>query len=132
VLKALDTDGPVYGFEINLDVLPEPKRKATKTKAALEASALMPLSRDFAFVVAAGTAAGDLVRAVAGADKALIQDVRVFDVYQGTGIPEGFKSVGIEVVLQPKDKTLTDSEIEALSAQVLKAAEKATGARLRT
>ena len=132
VLKALDTDGPVYGFEINLDVLPEPKRKATKTRPALEASALMPLSRDFAFVVAADTAAGDLVRAVAGADKALIQDVRVFDVYQGTGIPDGFKSVGIEVVLQPKDKTLTEAEIEALSAQVLKAAEKATGARLRT
>lgn len=132
ILKALDTDGPVYGFEINLDVLPEPKRKATKTRPALEASTLMPLSRDFAFVVAADTAAGDLVRAVAGADKALIQDVRVFDVYQGTGIPEGFKSVGIEVVLQPRDKTLTDVEIEALSGQVLKAAEKATGARLRT
>lgn len=132
VLKALDTDGPVYGFEINLDVLPEPKRKATKTKVALEASALMPLSRDFAFVVTAETPAGDLVRAVAGADKALIQEVRVFDVYQGTGIPEGFKSVGIEVLLQPRDKTLTDVEIEALSGQVLKAAEKATGARLRT
>jgi phenylalanyl-tRNA synthetase beta chain len=132
ILKALDTDGPVYGFEINLDVLPEPKRKATKTRPALEASTLMPLSRDFAFVVAADTAAGDLVRAVAGADKALIQEVRVFDVYQGTGIPEGFKSVGIEVVLQPRDKTLTDVEIETLSGQVLKAAEKATGARLRT
>ena len=90
----------------------------------------MPLTRDFAFVVDDDTAAGDLVRAVAGADKALIADVRVFDVYRGQGVPEGRKSVAIEVVIQPREKTLTDAEIEALSARIVAAAEK-LGATLR-
>lgn len=131
-LKLLDAQGPLYAFELNLDALPEPKKKAIKTKPALELSALMPLSRDFAFVVAAATPAGDLVRPILGADKQLIADARVFDVYQGPGVPEGSKSVAIEVTVQPRDKTLTDAEIEALSAKIVAAAEKATGAKLRS
>ena len=91
----------------------------------------MPLSRDFAFVVEGGVAASDLTKAVAGADKVLITQARVFDVYQGPGVPDGFKSVAVEVLLQPRDKTLTDAEIEALSAKVVAAAEKAVGAKLR-
>ena len=131
ILKALDVEGPVYGFEINLDVLPEPKRKATKTKPALELSALMPLSRDFAFLVEDKVAAGDLSRPILGVDKALIREARVFDVYKGQGVPEGFKSLAVEVVLQPKDKTLTDAEIEALSAKIVAAVEKTVGGKLR-
>ncbi|MDP3749363.1 MAG: phenylalanine--tRNA ligase subunit beta [Phenylobacterium sp.] len=131
ILKALDVDGPMYGFELIVDAIPEPKKKATKSKPALELSPLMPLSRDFAFVVGASAAAGDLVRAVAGVDKALISGARVFDVYQGPGVPEGSKSVAVEVTLQPREKTLTDAEIEALSAKVVAAAEKAVGAKLR-
>jgi phenylalanyl-tRNA synthetase beta chain len=131
ILKALDVDGPLYGFELIVDAIPEPKKKATKTKPALELSALMPLSRDFAFVVDQSIAAGDLVRAVTGADKALISQVRVFDVYQGPGVPEGSKSVAVEVILQPREKTLTDAEIEALAAKVVAAADKAVGAKLR-
>jgi phenylalanyl-tRNA synthetase beta chain len=131
VLKALDAQGPMYAFELNLDAIPEPKRKATKTKPALELSALMPLTRDFAFVVGADTPAGELVRPVLGADKALIADARVFDVYQGPGVPEGSKSVAVEVTVQPREKTLTDAEIEALSARIVAAAEKAVGAKLR-
>ncbi|HEY9235210.1 MULTISPECIES: phenylalanine--tRNA ligase subunit beta [Phenylobacterium] len=131
ILKALDVEGPVLGFELVLDNLPEPKKKATKTKAALELSPLMPLSRDFAFVVAEDVAAADLTKAVAGADKALIKEARVFDVYRGTGVPEGFKSVAVEILVQPREKTLTEAEIEALSAKVVAAAEKATGAKLR-
>jgi len=131
ILKALDVEGPVYAFELNLDAIPEPKRKATKGRPALDASALMPLSRDFAFVVADHVAAGDLVRAVNGADKALIAQTRVFDVYQGPGVGEGQKSVAVEVTVQPRDKTLTEAEIEALSAKVVAAVEKATGAKLR-
>ncbi len=84
VLKALDVEGPVYGFEVSLEAMPEPKKKATKTRPALTLSALMPLSRDFAFVVdQAKAAGGDLVKAGAGADKALIAAARVFDVYRG-------------------------------------------------
>ena len=91
----------------------------------------MPLTRDFAFVVTRQTPAGDLVRAVASADKALIAGVRVFDVYEGPGVPEGKKSVAVEVTIQPREKTLTDAEIEALSAKIVAAAEKAVGAKLR-
>jgi len=127
VLKAMDVDGPVYGFEIWVEAIPEPKKKATKTKGALSLSPLMPLSRDFAFLLDEGKAAGDLVKAVVGADKALIAGARVFDVYQGQGVPEGRKSVAVEVTVQPRDKTLGEAEIEALSAQIVAAAAKAGG-----
>jgi phenylalanyl-tRNA synthetase beta chain len=131
VLKALDVTGPVYGFEITLEAIPEPKKKSVKTRPAFSPSALMPLTRDFAFLVEKTKAAGDLVKAAAGADKALITAARVFDVYEGPGVPEGFKSVAIEVVVQPREATLTDAEIEALSAKVVAAAEKA-GGKLRS
>lgn len=131
ILKALDADSPMLAFELNLDAIREPKKKGVKTKAALELSPLMPLTRDFAFVVTADTPAGDLVRPILGADKALIADARVFDVYQGPGVPEGHKSVAIEVVVQPREKTLTDGEIEGLSGRIVAAAEKAVGAKLR-
>jgi phenylalanyl-tRNA synthetase beta chain len=129
-LKALDAAGPMMGFEIFVEAVPEPKKKAVKTKPALDLSPLMPLNRDFAFLVDAGKAAGDLVKAVAGADKALIAGARVFDVYQGAGVPEGQKSLAIEVTVQPREKTLADAEIEALSAKIVAAAAKA-GATLR-
>jgi phenylalanyl-tRNA synthetase beta chain len=132
VLKALDADGPMLAFELVLDVVPEPRSKAGATKARGPADLpnLMPLTRDFAFLVEDGRAAGDLVRTVAGSDKALIPEVRVFDVYRGAGVPEGFRSVAIEVVIQPREATLTDADIEALSARVVAAAEN-LGARLR-
>jgi phenylalanyl-tRNA synthetase beta chain len=132
ILKALDAEGPMLAFEVNLDAIPEPKRKGVKTKPALELSPLMPLTRDFAFLVRADTPAGDLVRPIQGADKALIAEARVFDVYQGAGVPEGLKSVAVEVVVQPREKTLTDGEIEGLSARIVAAAEKAVGAKLRS
>jgi phenylalanyl-tRNA synthetase beta chain len=130
VLKALDASGPIYAFELWLEALPEAKRKAGKSRPAWRASALMPLSRDFAFLAPQGLAAGDLVRAIQGADKGLIQTARVFDVYQGAGVPEGLKSVAVEVRIQPSDKTLTDIEIEALSGEIVAAAAK-IGASLR-
>ncbi|MDP1632426.1 MAG: phenylalanine--tRNA ligase subunit beta [Caulobacter sp.] len=129
VLKALDVEGPVYGFEIWIEAIPEPKKKG-KTRSALDLSPLMPLTRDFAFLVDAAKPAGDLVKAVVGADKALIAGARVFDVYQGAGVPEGQKSLAVEVTVQPREKTLAEAEIEALSAAIVAAAEKA-GGRLR-
>jgi phenylalanyl-tRNA synthetase beta chain len=131
-LAALDADGPIYGFEIWLEAVPEPKRKAIKTRSALVLSPLMPLRRDFAFVVDAALPAADLTRAVASADKALIDRVWVFDVYTGDGVPAGRKSLALEVTIQPADHTLTDAEIEALSARIVAAAEKAVGAKLRS
>jgi len=130
VLKALDADGTMLAFEIVLDAVPEPRGAKSKARGSANLANLMPLTRDFAFVVEDGKAAGDLVRAVAGADKALIADVRVFDVYRGAGVPEGMKSVALEVVIQPREATLTEAEIEALSARVLAAAGK-FGATLR-
>jgi phenylalanyl-tRNA synthetase beta chain len=129
ILKALDADGPMLAFEIVLDSVPEPKAKS-KTRGPASLSALMPLTRDFAFLVEDDRAAGDLIRAASGADKALIAEVRVFDVYRGQGVPEGFKSVALEVVIQPREATLTEAEIEALSARVVTAVEK-LGAKLR-
>ncbi|MFM8374882.1 MAG: phenylalanine--tRNA ligase subunit beta, partial [Phenylobacterium sp.] len=132
VLKALDVDGPVLGFELHLDLVPEPKRREVKTRQAFQPSTLMPLSRDFAFLLPEGTPAGDLVRPVLTADKALITEARIFDVYQGPGVPEGFKSVAVEVRIQPREQTLAEADIEALSARIVAAAGKACGARLRS
>jgi phenylalanyl-tRNA synthetase beta chain len=131
VLQALDVEGPIAVFEIILDTLPAPKAKPTKAKPKLELSDLQPVSRDFAFLVDRAASAGDLVKAVQAADRALITDVTVFDVYEGQGVPEGQKSVGVAVLLQPRDKTLTDADLEALAHKIVTEAGKKTGARLR-
>lgn len=131
VLKALDADGPMLAFEIVLDSVPEPRGKSGKARGAADLPNLMPLTRDFAFLLDEAKAVGDLTRAVAGADKALIADVRVFDVYRGQGVPEGQKSVAVEVEIQPRAATLAEAEIEALMVKVTAAAAKA-GAALRS
>ena len=131
VLAALDVSGPLCGFEIILDAVPAPKAKPTKVKPKLDLSDLMPLERDFAFIVDAGVQAGDILKAAQGADRQLIASANVFDVYQGTGIPEGKKSVAISVILQPRDKTLTDTEIEAVMSKIVAEVTKKTGASLR-
>jgi len=131
VLKALDADGPTLAFEIVLDAVPEPRGARSKARGAANLANLMPLTRDFAFVLEDGKPVGDLTRAVAAADKTLIAEVRVFDVYRGTGVPDGHKSVALEVVIQPVEATLTEAGIEALSVRIVVAAEK-SGARLRS
>ena len=101
------------------------------TKPALDASDLQAVRRDFAFLLDGDVAAGDVVRAASSADRALIAEVGVFDVFTGQGVPEGKKSLAIEVTLQPRDKTLTDAEIEAVAAKIVAAVTKATGGELR-
>ena len=130
-LKALDAKGPLVGFEITLDALPLPKAKPTKIKSRLAFSDFQPLTRDFAFVVSKEVAAGDLVKAVQGADKQLIASVNVFDVYEGVHLDTDKKSIAIAVTLQPTDKTLTDAEIETVSTKIVNEAAKKTGATLR-
>ncbi len=127
----LDIDGAVSAFEIDLDALPEARKKATKTKPALELSPFQPVSRDFAFVMDRGITAAAILKAARGADKALIRQVDIFDVFEGAHVGEGKKSVAIEVTLQPRDKTLTDEEIEKVSAAVVAAVTKTTGGELR-
>ncbi|GMM94559.1 phenylalanine--tRNA ligase subunit beta [Qipengyuania sp. MTN3-11] len=128
-LKAFDIEGPVVAVEIYLDAIPG-KKNASFARPHFAPPALQPITRDFAFLVPAGLAAGDLVRAVRGADKQAVTDARVFDVFAGQGVPEGKKSVAVEVTLQPGDKSFTDAEIKALSEKIIAAAGK-QGAELR-
>jgi phenylalanyl-tRNA synthetase beta chain len=132
VLKALGVEDRVIGFEVVLDAIPSPKKKAaTKARPALNRAELTPVKRDFAFLVGDDVPADTLVRAARGADKAMIADVSVFDVYAGQGVPEGQVSLAIEAVIQPREKTLTDKEIDAIAAKIVASVEKATGASLR-
>ncbi|ADZ72161.1 phenylalanine--tRNA ligase subunit beta [Polymorphum gilvum] len=130
-LGLLDIEGPLVGFEIHLDAVPEPKARATRSKGALDIADLMPVRRDFAFVVDQDVAADRLIKAARGADKALIADVTLFDVYVGAGIADGRKSLAIDVTLQPKERTLTEEEIDAVGKKIVAAVEKATGGTLR-
>lgn len=132
VLKALDLKGQIVAFEITLDAVPLPKYRPTKVKPALVLSDFQPISRDFAFVVGRDVAAGDVVKAAQGAERKLITGIDVFDIYEGIGIPEGSKSVAIAVRLQPVDRTLTDAEIEGVTARIVAEVERKTGATLRS
>jgi phenylalanyl-tRNA synthetase beta chain len=129
--RELDIEGPVAAFEIDLDALPEPRRKPTRSKPALVLSDRMPVKRDFAFVLDRTVPAATLLKAARGAERNLIADVGVFDVYEGAHVGEGKKSLAIEVTLQPRDRTLTDEEIEKISGSIVAAVEKATGGSLR-
>ena len=130
-LETLDVEGPVVAFEITLDALPAPKAKPTKAKPKLERSEFMPLERDLAFVVSEATRAADILKAALGAGRGLIVEADVFDVYRGPGVAEGFKSVAVTVTLQPKERTLTDAEIEAAVAKIVAEVAEKTGATLR-
>ncbi|MEO0637367.1 MAG: phenylalanine--tRNA ligase subunit beta, partial [Pseudomonadota bacterium] len=130
-LEAMDANGPMVGFEVWLDALPAPKRKATRTKPVYQQSSYQPVRRDFAFVMDSDVEASKLLRAAGGADKKLITDVSIFDIYEGERLGEGRKSVAIEVTMQPADRTLTDEEIEAVSAKIVQSVEKTTGGELR-
>jgi phenylalanyl-tRNA synthetase beta chain len=130
-LEALDAKGPLVAFEILLDALPPQKARPTRMKPKLALSDFQPVSRDFAFVVARTVAAADILRAVQAADRALITDATVFDIYEGAGIPDDHKSVAVAVTLQPTEKTLTDAEIEAVAGRIVAEVAKKTGATLR-
>ena len=131
VLEALDAAGPLVAFEIVLDKIPEPKAKATRVKPNLELSAFQPVRRDFAFLVDRQVAAADIVKAAQGVDKKLITCVGIFDLYEGKGIDPDKKSVAVEVTLQPRERTLTDKEIEEVAGRIVAEVAKKTGAQLR-
>jgi len=128
VLSKLDHPGPMVAFELFLDAVPEPRRRR---KSAPDLSAFQPVRRDFAFLADTAVAADTVLRAARGAERTLIAAVTLFDVYEGDKLPEGKKSLGIEVTFQPRDKSLTDAEIEAAGQKVIAAVAKATGAMLR-
>jgi phenylalanyl-tRNA synthetase beta chain len=131
-LAALNAEGPLVGFEVILESIPEPKAKATRAKPALELSPFQPVERDFAFIVDRDVKAADLVRAAQTVDRKLIANVGVFDVYEGKGIEPGKKSIAINVTLQPREKTMTDQEIDALAEKIVSEVQKRTGGVLRS
>ena len=130
-VAALGAEGPLVGFEVILENIPEPKAKPTRAKPLLELSPFQPVERDFAFVVGRDVKAADIVRAAQGVDKKLISNVSVFDVYEGKGIDPDKKSIAIAVTLQPRDKTMTDEEIDALAGKIVGEVTKRTGGILR-
>jgi phenylalanyl-tRNA synthetase beta chain len=134
ILAAMDIKGPAVAFTVLVANIPFAKVK-TPTKPALVLSDLQAVERDFAFVVDAGVEALTAVNAAAGADKALIAEVRIFDQFIGAKaeaqMGAGKKSIALTVRLQPTDKTLTDADIEAVSAKIIDKVSKATGGALR-
>jgi phenylalanyl-tRNA synthetase beta chain len=129
-LAVMDVAGPVAAFEVFVEAIPAQKRRSL-AKPPLEALDLLPVRRDFAFVLDAKVPAGDVVRAAMGADKKLIASVSVFDVFEGKALGEGKKSLALEVTLQPREKTLTDAEIDAVAQRIVAEVKKATGGEIR-
>jgi phenylalanyl-tRNA synthetase beta chain len=130
MLALFDVAGPVAAFEAFLEALP-PERKKGARRTALQAADLLPVHRDFAFVLDQDVPAGDVVKAVRAVDRKLIANVNVFDLFQSESLGPGKKSLALEVALQPTEKTLTDEEIEAVAAKVIEAVRKATGGEIR-
>jgi phenylalanyl-tRNA synthetase beta chain len=130
-LETLGADGPMITFEVILERIPEGKQKPTRAKPLLDLSAFQPVSRDFAFIVNRSVKAGDIVRSAQNVDKKLITAVTVFDVYEGKGIDPDKKSIAIAVTIQPREKTMTDQEIDAVGAKIVAEVTKRTGGTLR-
>lgn len=130
-LEVLDVKGPACGFEVFLSKIPAPKKTGT-AKTLLKPSAFQPISRDFAFIVNEDVAADSIIRTAAGVSRELVERIEVFDVYAGKGMEPGKKSVAITVILQPREKTLTDAEIEGIGSSIVKAVAEKTGATLRS
>ena len=127
-LRAFDLDGPLVAAEIFLDAVPQ--KRGGRMREAYAPPALQAVKRDFAFLVPAGTSADALLRAVRGADRQAIAGVSLFDVFTGPGVPEGEKSLAVEITLQPGEKSFTEEDLKAISERIVAAAAKA-GARLR-
>jgi phenylalanyl-tRNA synthetase beta chain len=130
-LEALDAEGPLVAFEVILENIPQPKARATRARPVLELSPFQPVERDFAFVVDRTVKAAEILRATQSVDRKLITNVTVFDVYEGEGIEPGKKSIAITVTLQPREKTMTDAEIDAVAAKIVAEVGKRTGGVLR-
>ena len=128
VLQALDVKGPVVAFEVAIDRIPEAKKgKSGTARSLLKASPYQPVERDFAFVTDTTVSAETVLKAVRNAERDLVTNIGLFDVYEGPNVGEGKKSVAITVTLQSKDATLTDDQIEAVAKKIVAAVEKVGG-----
>ncbi len=128
---AMDVTGSIAAFEVFLDAISEPRRKGT-AKGPLVLTDFPSVRRDFAFLVDQSTEAATVIKAASCADKALITDVILFDVFEGQGVPEGKKSLALEITLTPRDRTLTDADIDEVAGKVVANVKKASGGELRS
>ena len=131
VVAAMEAEAPIVAFEALLEKVPAPRSRGT-ARPFLKLSPFQPVERDFAFVVDADVPAGAVLRAARGAERSLVTDVVLFDLYEGEGVGPGKKSVAISVRLQPTDATFTEAQIEQIAAKIVAAVQKATGATLRS
>lgn len=131
ILEQLDIKGPLVAFEVFVQAVPQPKAGRKTTRPPLTVSDFQAVSRDFAFVVGRETAVADMIRAARGADKNLITNVDIFDLYEGENIGADAKSVAMSVRMEPVDRTLTDEEIDAVAAKIVANMARTTGATLR-
>ena len=132
ILRRIGDRGPAAGFEVFLDRVPQPKQKGGKARPPLKTSAFQPVHRDFAFVVDRDVGSEQILRSARSADRELITDAGVFDIYEGEALGTDKKSVAIWLILQPVERTLTDDEIEAVATKVVANVEKQTGGILRS
>lgn len=130
ILDEMGIKQAICGFEVLLGNIPEARSKGT-AKKLLKLPPLQAVNRDFAFVVEDKVRADDVAKSAAAADKKLITDSVVFDVYAGKGVEEGHKSIALNVTIQPGEKTLTDEDFEALSEKIIANVHKKTGGQLR-
>lgn len=130
-LDRMSVSGPICGFEIDVNAVPEPKRKPTRTKTPLALSRFQAVERDFAFVVDTDIPAANIIKAVLAADKKLIIGVNVFDLFEGPSLGEGKKSVAVEVEIQPTERTLTDADLESIAERIVANVGRNTGGVLR-
>ncbi|MBR1840808.1 MAG: phenylalanine--tRNA ligase subunit beta [Alphaproteobacteria bacterium] len=131
ILKKLDIKSRVVAFEVNLNNIPLPRQSSGKARKKLELSQLQAIDKDLAFVVDKTVSAAAIIAAAKNADRNLITDVRIFDVYEGSNLPEGKKSVAISLTFQPAEQTFTDKDIENLMNKVIVEVGKKTGGELR-
>ena len=133
IIRKLDlrTDN-ILGFEIFLDNIPESRKKIRETKPQFLVSDYQKVVRDFAFVIDEKYSSGEIISLVKKIDKELIKNVKIFDVYQGENIGDGKKSIAFNVILEPRDKTLSDNDIDQISKKIISAVQESTGATLRS
>mgnify|MGYP000542424420 FL=1 len=133
IIKRLDlrTEN-VLGFEIFLDNIPKSRKKIREVKPQFFVSDYQKVVRDFAFVIDEKYSSGEIISLVKKIDKELIKTVKIFDVYQGDNIGDGKKSIAFNVMLEPKDKTLSDKDIEQISKKIISTVQETTGATLRS
>lgn len=131
LLEEMGIREKISAFEVFLGNIPEARKKSGTARPLLTLSALQPVTRDFAFVVDETVDAEALVKAAIGADKDLIREVEIFDVYQGENVEKGKKSIALNVTLQPKDQTLTETELENIAGKIVNNISSKTGGQLR-